>query len=233
MKKGKVTITITIGIMCFILTMIIFIQINTIKQINVSELEIMRESELKAEITALKTKTNEVEVKMAETNVKIKEYEDTINAGLEAAELLESELQESEDLLGKTTVTGEGIIITLTSGEKKVNVQDLLDLENKLKNAGAEAISINGKRIVYESYIVNINEEIDKFRINGSNTGEPFVVKAIGNVSHLESGVAQKKYGYIDTKIAEGRNVVLEKYDSITIEPYTRKLDFEYVKEEE
>ena len=45
--------------------------------------------------------------------------------------------------------------------------------------------------------------------------------------------VAQKKYGYIDTKIAEGRNVVLEKYDSITIEPYTRKLDFEYVKEEE
>lgn len=233
MKKGKVTITITIGIMCFILTMIIFIQINTIKQINVSELEIMRESELKAEITALKTKTNEVEVKMAETNVKIKEYEDTINAGLEAAELLESELQESEDLLGKTTVTGEGIIITLTSGEKKVNVQDLLDLVNQLKNAGAEAISINGKRIVYESYIVNINEEIDKFRINGSNTGEPFVVKAIGNVSHLESGVAQKKYGYIDTKIAEGRNVVLEKYDSITIEPYTRKLDFEYVKEEE
>ena len=213
MKKGKVTITITIGIMCFILTMIIFIQINTIKQINVSELEIMRESELKAEITALKTKTNEVEVKMAETNVKIKEYEDTINAGLEAAELLESELQESEDLLGKTTVTGEGIIITLTSGEKKVNVQDLLDLVNQLKNAGAEAIS--------------------KFRINGSNTGEPFVVKAIGNVSHLESGVAQKKYGYIDTKIAEGRNVVLEKYDSITIEPYTRKLDFEYVKEEE
>lgn len=233
MKKGKITITITIGIMCFILTMVIFIQINTIKQTNISELEIMRESELKSEITALKTKTNEVETKINETNTKIEEYEESINAGLEAAELLESELQESEDLLGKTTVTGEGVIITLTSGEQKVNVQDLLDLVNQLKNAGAEAISINGKRIVYESYIVNINGKNDVYQINGSKTGEPFVVKAIGNVSHLESGVAQKKYGYIDTKISEGRNVVLEKYDSITIEPYTGKLDFDYVKEEE
>lgn len=233
MKKGKVVITITIGIMCLILTMIIFIQINTINQTNISELEIMRESELKAEITSLKTKTNEVETKLVDVNAKIKEYDDAMNVGREASELLQSELQEREDLLGKTEVTGQGIIITLTSGEKQVTVQDLLDLVNQLKNAGAEAISINGKRIVYESYIVNINGDINNVSINGNKTGEPFVVKAIGNVSHLESGVAQKKYGYIDTKISEGRNVSLEKYDSITIESYNRKLDFEYVKEEE
>ena len=112
-KKGKVTITITIGIMCFILTMIIFIQINTIRQTNVNELEIMREDELKAEITTLKTRTNEVETKILDTNNRIAEYEEAINAGQEASDLLASELKESEDLLGKTTVTGEGVIITL------------------------------------------------------------------------------------------------------------------------
>ena len=53
MKKGKKTITITVGMMCLILTMIIFIQIKTVNHTNVGELEIMRESELKAEITAL------------------------------------------------------------------------------------------------------------------------------------------------------------------------------------
>lgn len=233
MKRGKVTITITIGIMCFILTMVIFIQINTVKQTNISELEIMRESELKSEITALKAKTNEVEGKIAETNVKINEYEESINQGKEAATLLENELQEGEDLLGKTEVTGEGIIITLTTGTKTPTVQDLLDLVNLLKSSGAEAISINGKRIVYESYIVNINGNINDVSINGNKTGEPFVVKAIGNISHLESGVAQKKYGYIDTKVSEGKNVVLDKSDNITIEAYNRSLDFEYVKEEE
>lgn len=233
MKKGKVTITITIGIMCFILTMVIFIQINTVKQTNINELELMRESELKSEITALKTKTNEIDEKIAETNLKINEYEEAINKGKETSVLLQSELQEGEDLLGKTEVTGEGIIITLTSGTKTPTVQDLLDLVNLLKNSGAEAISINGKRIVYESYIVNINENINYVSINGSRTGEPFVVKAIGNISHLESGVAQKKYGYIDTKISEGKNLVLEKSDSITIEAYNGKLDFMYVKEEQ
>ena len=232
MKKGKMIIKITICIVCLILTMVIFIQIKTINQTNISELEIMRESELKAEITSLKTKTNEIDVKIAETNTKIKEYEDVINKGIEASELLENELYESEDLLGKTTVTGEGVIITLTSGEKMVTTGDLLELVNQLKNAGAEAISINGKRIVYESYIVSINGAINNVSINGSKTGEPYVVKAIGNMSHLESGVAQKKYGYIDTKIAEGRNVILEKSPSITIEAYSRKLNFEYVKEE-
>ena len=56
MKKGKLIMTIIIGLMCLILTMLIFMQVKTISQTNISELEIMRESELKTEITALKTK---------------------------------------------------------------------------------------------------------------------------------------------------------------------------------
>lgn len=233
MKKGKIAITITIGIMCLILTMIIFIQINTVKKTNISELERLNKKDLETEIRTLETKTEEIATKLVDVNDKIKEYDDAMKVGAEASELLGSELKEREDLLGKTEVTGQGIIITLTSGEKQVTVQDLLDLVNQLKNAGAEAISINDKRIVYESYIVNINGDINSVSVNGNKTGEPFIVKAIGNVSHLESGVAQKKYGYIDTKISEGRNVTLEKYDSIVIEAYNRKLDFEYVKEEE
>mgnify|MGYP002423384588 CR=1 FL=1 len=229
MKKGKKTITITVGMMCLILTMIIFIQIKTVNHTNVGELEIMRESELKAEITALKTKTNEVEEKIEATNTKIQEYEDVITKGKEASELLVSELAEGDDILGKTTVTGEGIVITLSSGEKTVTIDDLLELVNILKNSGAEAISINGKRIVYESYIVDIAGYIS---INGRRTVEPYTVKAIGNMSHLESGIAQKKYGYIDTKISEGKNVVLEKSSDITIDPYSRELKFDYVKEE-
>ena len=42
--------------MAFILTMLIFIQVKTISQTDISELEIMKESELKTELTALKNK---------------------------------------------------------------------------------------------------------------------------------------------------------------------------------
>ena len=56
MKKGKIIVTVTIGFVFLILTMLIFMQVKTISQTDISELEIMRESELKTELTSLITK---------------------------------------------------------------------------------------------------------------------------------------------------------------------------------
>lgn len=232
MKKGKFTITITIGIMCFILTMLIFMQVKTISQTDISELELMRESELKTEITSLKTKYEEVVAKIKETNDKILEYEEAAIAGEEASELLEKELQETEDLLGKNAVTGEGIIIKMSNaGTSKINSEDLLTLVNLLKNAGAEAISINEQRIVYDTYISYINGT-NYITINGEYVVAPYTIKAIGNTTYLESSIAQKNYGYIDTQIAEGKEVTLERSTSINIPAYDKNLEFEYVKGE-
>ena len=88
MEKGKLTMTITIGIVCFLLTTVIFIQVKTINQTNITELEQMRESELKAEISSTKAKTNEIETKLLETNNKIAEYQEVINKVKEACEIL-------------------------------------------------------------------------------------------------------------------------------------------------
>ena len=238
-KKGKITITITIGIMAFILTMLIFIQVKTISQTDISELEIMKESELKTELTALKTKYDETLAKVTETNNKILEYETAINEGNEASQLLQRELKETEDLLGKNDVTGPGIVITMDNGTAKnqINANDLLELMNTLKSAGAEAISINDQRIVYDSYIADINEAnritVNFIKINGQRIVAPYIIKAIGNTTYLESAVSQKKYGYIDVKISEGKNVTLERQASITIPRYNKNLNFEYVKGEE
>ena len=144
MKKGKITMTAIIGIMCLILTMLIYVQVKTISQTDISELETMRESELKTEITSLKTKYEETATKIKETNEKILEYEEAAIEGKEASILLQKELKETEDLLGKNSVTGEGIIIKMSNtANTRINTEDLLELVNLLKNAGAEAISIN------------------------------------------------------------------------------------------
>ena len=230
MKKGKFIVTVTIGVMCLILTALIFMQVKTISQTDISELEIMRESELKTEITTLKTKYEEVIAKIKENNDKILEYENAAIKGEETSELLQKELKETEDLLGKNAVTGEGIIITMTNaGTSAINSQDLLELVNMLRDAGAEAISINEQRIVYESYIVNINGT-NYITINGERVMAPFTIKAIGNTTYLESSVA-KKNGYVDSQISEGKDVKLERQDSITIAAYNKNLNFEYVKE--
>lgn len=233
MKKGKLTMTVTIGVMCFILTMLIFMQVKTISQTDISELETMRESELKTEITSLKAKYDETVSKIADINEKIMEYEEASIEGREASNLLKKELTETEDLLGKNAVTGEGIVIKMENvGTAKINSEDLLELLNLLKNAGAEAISINEQRIVYDSYIADINES-NYITVKGTRILAPYTIKAIGNTAYLESAVSQKNYGYIDTKISEGKQVSLERKDSLTIVSHDKLLDFEYVREEE
>ena len=235
MKKEQLIISIIIGIMFFILTLIIFMQFKTISYTDISALETMQESELRAELTAIKTKYTETMEQLKETLAMIKEYEETINSDKEAAVLLESELEKSRNLLGKNAVQGEGIIVTLTDVEVgkygKITAADLIELVNELKASGAEAISINGHRIVGTSYIIDLDPFIG---INVSKREvSPYVVKAIGDITYLESGLSQKQYGYIDTKVNGGKNVTLEKSDNIYIEAYNRELGFKYAKEVE
>ena len=106
MKKGKITITIVIGFMFLVLSTIIFIQFKTISSTDITALENMREDQLNAEIVALKAKYDETLNKLQETKNKIAEYNETMNTEKEALDLLKKEVTETEDLLGKNSVTG-------------------------------------------------------------------------------------------------------------------------------
>ena len=227
MKKGKSTITITLGIIFLIFTAVLFIQFKTINQTDILSLENMREDELKSEISSLKQKSEELKKEIEETNTKIKEYNETINTGKEASELLTQELEKQNNLLGKNPVKGSGIIVTLRDTvEQRITGEDMRALLNELKLAGAEAISINDYRIVYDSYIVDIGTTY--ISVNGARIVSPYEVKAIGNAVYLESGLSKKQYGYIDTKLEEGKDVAVERKDSITIDKYNGNLDMEY-----
>ncbi len=233
MKKGKITITVTIGLMVLILTTVIFIQFKTINQTDITSLENMREDELRTEISNFKQKSEEINKKIEETDSKIAEYNEAIATDKEASEILANELEQQNNLLGKNDVKGNGVVITLTDTRaQKITSEDLRQLVNQLKEAGAEAISINDQRIVYDSYIVDIGTTF--IRINGQESiVSPYVVKAIGNPTYLESGLSKKQYGYIDTKLEEGKDVSLVRQDNILIKKYTGDLNMEYIKEAE
>lgn len=228
MKKGQVTITITIGLVICILTAVIFVQFKTINQTDITSLENMREDELRTEISNFKQKVEEISKEVTDTDSKIAEYQKAINTNKEASELLSKELEQQNNILGKNSVKGSGIVVTLTDTKaQKISGEDLRALLNELRVAGAEAISINGQRIVYDSYIVDIGTTY--ISINGERTVSPYEVKAIGNPTYLESGLSKKQYGFIDTKLGEGKDVTLKRENNITIDKYNGDLNMEYV----
>ena len=230
--KAKNIMIISIGCTALVLTMILFTQFKTVEQTDITAIETMRETELKSELASWKSKYDEVNLKLTETENKISEYNQTISSNAVSAKILEEEAKEYEKYLGYTNVVGEGIIITLKDSDdddplKRISYSDLLTLVNELKLAGAEAISINDERIVTTSDITSIRDGI--ILINTIRVSNPYVVRAIGNKKYLESSITIKG-GFIDETKAYNKSVEYVLEDRITIPKYEGKMELEYSK---
>lgn len=103
--KGRTTMTIVIGLICVILTAVIFLQFKTISKIDVTALENMQKAELKSEITNWKAKYEEIEKELEDTNLKISEYEEKITSNRTASGLLTNEVNRLRGIAGLRDVT--------------------------------------------------------------------------------------------------------------------------------
>ncbi|MGN7470024.1 DUF881 domain-containing protein [Brevibacillus sp. SAFN-007a] len=113
----------------------------------------------------------------------------------EAAEIL-SQLEAARMLSGVVAVEGPGIVITMQDSQTAasssdianfiVHEQDVRLVVNELRAAGAEAISINGQRLVSNSSIRCVGPTII---VNGIKSAAPFVISAIGNPETMESAL--------------------------------------------
>ena len=234
MKKDKIMMSVIIGIICVILITVMFAQFKTVEETDITGIETAREAELQTMLSSWKTKYEEIEEKLTDTKSKINEYNEKIQSNQEASELLDEELEQSNLLVGKTNVQGEGIIITLKDNEEKsIEASDLRTLINELKLAGAEAISINDKRILTMTELVDVNGVI---LINEERIVSPYIVKAIGDQTYLSSAISLKTSGFIDSYTIMGKSVEMTKEKNINIMAYNGKknqLQFKYAKEVE
>ena len=133
--------------------------------------------------------------------------------------------------LGKTDVQGQGIVITLKDIDdediKPISEEDLLIIVDYLKLAGAEAISINEERIINMSEIVYVSNSV--IYINQQRILSPYVIKAIGDSTKLESTLLGNG-GYIELLKNIGFEANIEKHNKINIHKYSRDIGHKYMK---
>ena len=72
-KKGKITITITMTIACFALIFVMSMQFKIVNQTDITDIENMRETELRTELANWKAKYEETEAKYEEIQEKVEE----------------------------------------------------------------------------------------------------------------------------------------------------------------
>ena len=236
-NKEKLVMSITIGIACFALMLVMFMQFKVVEQTDITAIETMRESELKLELSSWNAKYNELNEKYADIVSKIEEYQSEMESDEKTAILLQTELEQLNEALGKTDVVGQGLVIQLIDNEgamlsedvpvARIDEQDLLIIINELFGAGAEAISINGHRIISMSSIFTISADIIK--VNEKKISSPYVINAIGNPDYLKSAVSGKG-GHVDELEELGHTTSVDISDEIKIEKYDKDINIKYIK---
>lgn len=237
---NKIKAAIVIGISCIILTIAIIVQLNTVKSSNSVVGVQFNDSELRDQVLRAKEKYDNTtkELDIAEKELaKVRESSTANNSELEQTE---EQIKLNNNLLGLTKLQGQGVEVTLKDDPNAtpetvgvfedisnhiVHYYDVMYIVNELKNAGAEAISVNGQRIVNTTSITCVGNVI---KVNDEKVGSPFVIKAIGFPEMLASsltkggGYLQYINGYIVTDV--------KKLDKVQIPKYTGAFQSKYMK---
>lgn len=172
---------------------------------------------------------------------KIEKYKSSNRNYIGVLSEIQDELNQSDIVMGNSDVEGQGIQITLKDADFSfssdlsqeqalsyiVHDMDILLVINDLRNGGAEAISVNGQRIVASTEILCGGNYV---YINGEKIPGPFIISAIGKSDVL------KNYMLLDDnylKVLMNRKIYVDvrELDNIKIPAYTKRITTKYIKE--
>ena len=209
-----------------ILGILISLQLKTINLENNGMTTSKKGEQLAVELRGLKKEEEELRSEIDDIKDKIDEYK--VGQG---DSKLESEIKKYEILSGYTDVEGEGIQVKIKQnkdaeldGSQSIiyNYDLILSMINKLNSAQANAISVNGERIVANTYI-RLKE--DALFINDIKIIEPILIKTIGNPDTLASAL-QIKYGIVwEMEKYYNVNIEIEKKEKIKINGHSEIVD--------
>ncbi len=231
MKKYNVTAIVMIALSVFIFSFIISAQLNTVGNTDIIS-KGMREAELLIELQKSKEEYEALKEKYEENQKVVEEYKTNSSSNDTLIASMKTELENANILAGIAKVKGEGVVVTLEDSTDTtlsqeaglVHDTDLISVVSELKSAGAEAISINGQRVIATTAIRCVGPTI---QVNSTKVASPFYIKAIGNAKYLESALNIKN-GVVSSLKSYGIKVDVETDKSITIDKYDATLKFGY-----
>lgn len=146
--------------------------------------------------------------------LRLQAAEQRLRSGTSAEALQESQ-ERADDLrvlAGTTPVKGPGIKIRV-DGQDAFFASDLLNTVQELRDAGAEAISVNSQRVVVNTWFA---DETAGISVSGVVVGAPYEILAIGGPSTMATAM-RIPGGVVDTIESQDGSVVITELDNLVI----------------
>lgn len=240
MRMSKYAIALT----CMLLSIVVTVQAKSVMQ----QKEVSTNSSI-ARAESLQISLLEEQQKTSDLYEQIEIYRNELEVYTKAAteaggysQILSEQLSQAQIIAGLTDVQGQGVTVTMKDSET-VNVsgldennfiihdEDILRVINVLRDAGAEAISLNGERIIATSEISCSGTTVS---VNNTRYSSPYVIKAIGSAVDM-SGALTMRQGVVDIlgqwgieiSVKQESNIVIEAYDGIISNKYITSITSE------
>jgi uncharacterized protein YlxW (UPF0749 family) len=165
-------------------------------QLERSELTVRYNAPLLDAAKSLQNEQNGLKVQLADLRAQLDEIQRGAASQSASSRDLQARIEELRAAAGLTEKVGDGVLITLddartTSPAQAANVDksichstDLTDIINSAWRGGAQAIAVNGERIVGSSSVYCVGSTI---MVNGTLMSPPFSVVVIGSQNELLS----------------------------------------------
>lgn len=117
-------------------------------------------------------------------------------------------------LAGTVAALGPGITLTIDDTKGTVKADMLLDAIQELRAAGAEAIQVNGVRVVAGTYLTDSGSGV---KVDGNKIAQPYRFKVIGKPQDLEPAL-NIPGGVVQTMEKEQATVTVDRSTKIIVD---------------
>ncbi len=171
---------------------------------------------------------------------RIDAYNKKVTIGLSEEQILKNDLKLYKTASCMSDVSGEGVIILLNDATQKLRAnQDpntllIHDFDVKmvlfeLRNSGAEAISINGERYIFNYTDVQCNGPTIK--VGNKKFSQPFIIKAIGDRKRISEALNDVT-SHIYRLKQNGLFVEINTSVHVVIKGHKKDLVYKFIEEE-
>jgi uncharacterized protein YlxW (UPF0749 family) len=169
-----------VAVLLFVLGLGLAIQVRSTN--DNSALRGARQEDLVRILDELDNRTQRLEDEKQRLQGQRTELESSSDQAEEARKQTQEKARQLGILAGTVAAQGPGITLTIQDPHKAVQADMLLDTIQELRAAGAEAIQINGVRVVGDTFF----SDDGGIRVDGQKVGAPYTFKVIGKPEDLE-----------------------------------------------
>ncbi|WP_406328390.1 DUF881 domain-containing protein [Streptomyces sp. NBC_00203] len=142
------------------------------------------------------------------------ELENSSNQAEEARKQTVEKEKQLGILAGTVAAQGPGINLTINDTKGTVKADMLLDAIQELRAAGAEAIQVNGVRVVASTYLTDSGSGV---KVDGNKITQPYRFKVIGKPQDLEPAL-NIPGGVVQTLEKEQATVTVDRSTKIVVD---------------